>query len=210
MEAISVQDVLLIQFAREPLPGQVKTRMLPELSPEQACDLHRELVYWTSEVLTFSQLGRVELSVAGNTGSPLFRQCEGLGVKAVRRQNGKDLGERMYNALAQGLEQHSKVILVGSDSPQLDRDYLQSAITALDDCAVVLGPAEDGGYVLIGVRELDMRWFEEVEWGSSTVYADTVARFDLTGADWQRLSVLQDIDRPEDLPLWRAIVQEGH
>ena len=70
--------------------------------------------------------------------------------------------------------------------------------------------APDGGYVLIGVRELDMRWFEEVEWGTSTVYADTVARFDLTGANWQHLAVLQDIDRPEDLPLWRAIVQEGH
>ena len=80
MEAIRVQDVLLIQFAREPLPGLVKTRMLPELSPEQACELHRELVYWTSEVLTGAHLGRVELSVAGNVSSPLFRQCEGLGV----------------------------------------------------------------------------------------------------------------------------------
>ena len=66
-----MQDVLLIQFAREPLPGLVKTRMLPELSPEQACELHRELVFWTAEVLTFAHLGEVELSVAGNTGSPL-------------------------------------------------------------------------------------------------------------------------------------------
>ena len=205
-----MQDVLLIQFAREPLPGLVKTRMLPELSPEQACELHRELVFWTAEVLTFAHLGEVELSVAGNTGSPLFRQCEDLGVKAVRRQVGKDLGERMYNALLQGLERFPKVILVGSDSPQLDRDYLQSAIAALDESEVVLGPAEDGGYVLIGVRQLDKRWFEEVAWGTDTVFADTVARFELTGANWTRLSVLQDIDRPEDLPLWRAIVEGGH
>ncbi len=99
-----MQDVLFIQFAREPLPGLVKTRMLPELSPEQACELHSELVYWTSQMLTGAQLGRVELSVAGHVGSPLFRQCEGLGVKAVNRQTGQDLGERMYNALAEGLE----------------------------------------------------------------------------------------------------------
>lgn len=206
METIRVQDVLLIQFAREPLPGLVKTRMLPELSPEQACELHRELVYWTSEVLTGAHLGRVELSVAGNVSSPLFRQCEGLGVKAVNRQTGQDLGERMYNALAEGLERFSKVILVGSDSPQIDRDYLVGSIAALDDADVVVGPAKDGGYVLIGVRRLDRRWFENVEWGSCSVYAQTLANFVLTSADWQHLEVLQDIDRPEDLPVWRAIV----
>ena len=201
-----MQDVLFIQFAREPVPGLVKTRMLPELSPEQACELHRELVYWTSQVLTGAHLGRVELSVAGNVSSPLFQQCEGLGVKAVNRQVGKDLGERMYNALAEGLERFSKVILVGSDSPQIDTHYLQSAITKLDDADVVLGPAKDGGYVLIGVSDIDKRWFEGVEWGSANVFAETLARFVLTSAQWQPLDVLQDIDRPEDLPVWRAIV----
>lgn len=205
-----MQDVLLIQFAREPLPGRVKTRMLPQLSPEQACELHRELVYWTAEALTFAQLGRVELAVAGNTASPLFRQCEALGVKAVNRQSGQDLGERMYNALAEGLQRFPKVILVGSDCPQLDRDYLRSAVAALDDCEVVLGPAEDGGYVLIGVTGLERRWFEAVEWGSGRVYQQTVARFEETRASWQPLAVLQDIDRPEDLPLWRAITAQRH
>lgn len=207
MEMISVQGVLLIQFAREPLPGRVKTRMLTEMSPEQACELHRELVYWTSQVLTGAHLGRVELSVTGNVRSPLFLQCQELGVKAINRQIGKDLGERMYNALAAGLDRYSKVILVGSDSPQIDRDYLQGAITALDDSEVVLGPAQDGGYVLIGVRDLDKRWFEGVEWGTANVYAETLARFVLTSANWQHLEMLQDIDRPEDLPVWRAIVE---
>ena len=210
MDDVSVQDVLLIQFAREPLPGRVKTRMLPAHSPEQACELHQELVYWTAQVLTSAHLGRVELAVAGSTGSPLFKQCQNLGVQAVLRQSGKDLGERMYNALATGLQRHPKVILVGSDSPQIDRQYLKSAIDALDSCDVVLGPAEDGGYVLVGVSQLDTRWFEGVNWGTATVYAETVGRFELTGASWQHLAVLQDIDRPEDLPLWRTIVAQGH
>jgi rSAM/selenodomain-associated transferase 1 len=148
----------------------------------------------------------VELSVAGNMASTLFRQCEELGVKALTRQVGQDLGERMYNALAEGLERFSKVILVGSDSPQIDRDYLLGAIAALDDSEVVLGPAQDGGYVLIGVRKLDKQWFEGVEWGSATVYAKTLEGFALTSAQWQHLEVLRDIDRPEDLPIWRAIV----
>lgn len=210
MESNSVQDVLLIQFAREPLPGKVKTRMLPQLSPEQACELHRELVYWTAQVLTSAQLGPVELAVAGSVESPLFRQCENLGVQAVRRQSGQDLGERMFNALDDALQRYARVVLVGSDCPQIDRAYLKSAIEALERCDVVLGPAEDGGYVLIGVSQLDRRWFQAVDWGSATVYADTLARFELTGANWQPLEELQDIDRPEDLPLWRTIVEQGH
>lgn len=203
------EEVLLIQFAKEPLPGRVKTRMLPALNPEQACELHRELVIWTAQMLTTAGLGRVELAVAGDAASPLFGHCKTLGVHAVRRQQGANLGERMYNALAGGLPGHSKVILVGSDCPQIDRDYLLSAIAGLDNSNVVLGPATDGGYVLIGVRQVDKRWFDGVEWGAASVYADTVARFELTGAIWQPLAELQDIDRPEDLALWRALIEQG-
>ncbi|WP_165954284.1 TIGR04282 family arsenosugar biosynthesis glycosyltransferase [Seongchinamella unica] len=207
MEAVSVGDVLLIQFAREPVPGRVKTRMIPALAPAEACHLHRELVLWTARKLTSAGLGRVELAVAGNTASPLFRQCERLGVRAVRRQQGGDLGQRMCHALAAGLQTHNKVILVGSDCPQIDRDYLASAIDALDGRDVVLGPATDGGYVLIGVRQVDVRWFAGVKWGTAGVFAETVARFERTGAGWQPLAELQDIDRPEDLALWRALVE---
>lgn len=202
-----MQDVLFIQLAREPVPGLVKTRMLPELSPEQACELHRELVYWTAGILTSSRLAEVELWVAGNTRSPLFQQCQALGVSAVRSQSGSHLGERMHNALADGLARYSKVILVGSDIPQIDRNYLEAAVSALDNVEVVLGPALDGGYVLIGVKSLQAEWMADMAWGSDTVYAETVARLEATGTDWAPLSVLQDIDRPEDLPVWRAVAQ---
>jgi uncharacterized protein len=204
-----VQDVLFIQLAREPVPGLVKTRMLPELSPEQACELHRELVFWTSGILTRAGLGTVELSVAGNAGSPLFQQCQALGVSAVHRQRGIELGERMHEALAHGLERFSKVILVGSDSPQIDRDYLQLAVEQLDQGEVVLGPAADGGYVLIGVTSLDKHWFEAMEWGVDTVYDETVKRLEATNTRWNPLPVLQDIDRPEDLPVWREVVSNA-
>lgn len=198
-------EPLLIQFAKEARPGQVKTRMIPFLSPQEACELHRELVLWTARRLSAAGLGRVELAVAGDTGAALFRQCQALGVQAVHRQQGADLGERMYNALSRGLETYTKVILVGSDCPQIDGGYLQSAIDALDDSDVVLGPASDGGYVLIGVRQLDARWFSGVQWGSDSVYADSLGRFATTGAKWHALAELQDIDRPADLALWRAM-----
>lgn len=202
-----MQDVLFIQLAREPVPGLVKTRMLPELSPEQACDLHRELVFWTAGILARSGLGEVELWVSGNTRSPLFQQCQALGVSEVRPQSGSHLGERMYDALESGLERFSKVILVGSDSPQIDSTYLESAICALDEADAVLGPALDGGYVLIGVKSLRQEWLEDMEWGSDSVYSETVARMEATGTNWTPLSVMQDIDRPEDLPVWRAVAE---
>ena len=209
MGANALHDVLFIQFAREPVPGMVKTRMLPELSPLQACELHRELVLWTSHTLTASGVGDVELSVAGSTASPLFQQCRAMGISSVRSQLGKGLGERMYRALEEGLQRYCKVILVGSDCPQIDQAYLQGAADRLDDCAVVLGPAMDGGYVLIGVRELDSQWFEGVAWGTESVFEETRANLQASATKWGALPVLQDIDRPEDLPLWRGIVNDS-
>ena len=95
--------VLLIQFSRAPQPGQVKTRMLPHLSAEQACDLHCELTRWTCRQLLGSELGAVELSVTGDRDHPLFAECQAMGVNRVLRQRGADLGQRMYNALRCGL-----------------------------------------------------------------------------------------------------------
>lgn len=76
-------DTLLLQFARSPVPGAVKTRMLPTLSPQQACDLHCELVLWTCRRLLDSGLGTVELAVAGDLGAPLFEECLGLGASRL-------------------------------------------------------------------------------------------------------------------------------
>lgn len=205
----AVSRALFIQFAREPVPGRVKTRMLAALDPVQACELHRELVLWTAGRLVGSGLAPVELCVTGDPGSPLFQECRALGVRAVLPQRGVDLGERMYRALEEGLRRADKVVLVGSDCPAIDARYLQGALDALDGGPVVLGPASDGGYVLIGVTALKRRWFEDVSWGGGEVYARTRERLEETGAHWQALEPLQDIDRPEDLPHWRDISARG-
>ena len=139
-------QVLLIQFARAPEPGAVKTRMLPHLSARQACDLHRELVVWTTRRLTSSGLGAVELAVAGDTGGSLFGECRASGVSAIYPQEGADLGERMYRAIRHGLARYDRVILVGSDCPWIDRAYLQAALRALEGAPVVRGPAVGGGW----------------------------------------------------------------
>lgn len=197
-------NCLLLQFAREPVPGRVKTRMLAQLSAEQACELHSEMVLWTCERLVGAQLGDVEVCVAGSRQHPLFRRCLALGAARVTRQRGADLGERMFAALERGLDGHGKVLLVGSDCPELDADYLQTALDALDRVPVVIGPALDGGYVLIGVRRLDTRIFQAVPWGTGGVYAQTLANLAAAGLAVTSLHPLADVDTPKDLPVWHA------
>lgn len=206
-------SLLLIQFAREPVAGEVKTRMMPELSALQACDLHCELVRWTCGQLVDSGIGPVELAVAGDPGHPLFSALPGLA--GIARQRGGDLGERMYRALADGLRRYRKVLLVGSDCPFIDGDYLAAAEAALDARSLVLGPAEDGGYVLVGAActgtgrtgtgTVCREMFENISWGSDSVCAQTRERLRQLDHQWAELPVLADIDRPADLPRWRAL-----
>ncbi len=211
-ESITVpvaEPVLLQQFAKAPEPGRVKTRMLPRLSPAEACALHSELVLWTCETLLDSGLGSVELWVAGDPSAGLFRECASRGPLALRRQVGSDLGSRMRHALNDGLNRTDRVLLVGSDCPALSCGYLQRALAALDSVDMVLGPALDGGYVLIGARRPVDAVFAGVSWGSPRVLAQTLARAGAAEITVARLEPLQDVDRPEDLSHWQGLRQRG-
>ncbi len=199
-------SVLLQQFARVPVAGRVKTRMQPALSAEQACALHEALVLWTSRTLLQAELGRVELWAADGVEHPLFQRCLSEGVSQVCLQRGEDLGQRMQHALASGLRRAAGVLLVGSDCPGIDAAYLRGAIRALQRTDLVLGPALDGGFVLIAVRRpVSDRVFAGVRWGSETVLEETLEGAQAAGYSTRLLTPLQDIDRPEDLPVWRGL-----
>lgn len=200
----ALDDFLFIQFARSPQVGQVKTRMAPALGEQGACDLHCELVRWTARALVNAGLGTVELHVAGELSHPLFSDCLDAGVARVLPQRGGDLGERMYSALAAGLQRYRAVVLVGSDCPGIGRDYLAQAAAALARAPVVIGPALDGGYVLIGARDIRASLFQAVDWGTGEVYRQTLDNLRRLGWRWEALEALADIDRPQDLALWRT------
>jgi uncharacterized protein len=199
------RSLLLIQFTRAPQEGRVKTRMLPHLSAAKACQLHCAMTLWTCRQLLDSDLGEVELSVAGDTQHALFRRCLAMGVTRVSQQCGADLGQRMYNAVQRGLAQYASVILVGSDCPGIDPDYLRQAVAALRTAPVVVGPATDGGYVLFGARVICEDIFQEIPWGSDQVYEKTSLALAAAGLKWAELPSLPDIDRPEDLPIWETL-----
>jgi len=182
--------------------------MQPFLTPQQACDLHEALLEWTCGQIVSAGLGPLEIWTTAVANPPVFERCIELGASGLRTQQGGDLGSRMQHALTDGLQRARKVILVGSDCPTIDAAYLQQAVMALDECHCVLGPAQDGGYVLIGVRDPVPDCFGDVAWGTERVYQQTAACLDSAGVPWQALAVLRDIDRPGDLPEWYA-VQSG-
>ena len=194
-------STLLIQFAKSAVPGKVKTRLVPPLTTYQAADLHTCLVIHTCSILCGTQLGEVQLWLTGEQQEPLIEYCRAVGKFRLRQQCQGDLGDKMAHALRGGLSRHERVILVGSDAPAIDAAYLQAANEALDTVDVVLGPALDGGYVLMGLKRFSPHLFMGVEWGTNSVLDETVQRVEELGWSCSLLPEIADIDRPEDLRL---------
>ncbi len=192
------QSISLHLLARTPEPGRVKTRLIPALGDEGACDLQRLLVERALELPadTFSE--RFFWLDDGPDDS-LVELAEAHGWTVMEQPAG-DLGERMRRIAALGLAESDGVVLIGNDCPALDGDYLAAACEALREQEVVLGPAEDGGYVLLGLRRIDPLLFESLPWGSDRLLALTCERLHQLGWAYGLLPVLWDVDRPEDLP----------
>ena len=207
---------LLIQFTKRPIAGQVKTRLIPAIGAEAATQVHLALLSQTLQTLAASELGPVELwldkmPTATDIYPEQFFELVAASQKAnvtLRVQMGVDLGERMYQALATALMDYRYVILVGSDCPVLDVDYLQDALAILRSGEdVVFGPAEDGGFVLVGASRLHSKMFSHVSWGEADVLQCTLAncnRYDLQAAC---LDTRWDLDTPEDLARWQKMMR---
>jgi rSAM/selenodomain-associated transferase 2/rSAM/selenodomain-associated transferase 1 len=187
-------------FARAPVPVKVKTRLIPELGEAGASALHRRLVAHCLQAARDSRLGPVELWCAPGVDDPFFRECEQRFGASLHPQKDGDLGARMQGAFESALTRSRRAILVGGDVPALSPAYLRDADHALaagNDAGV--GPAEDGGYVLIGLSRIDPGLFRDITWGGSEVFAQTRGRAAALGLRIHELPRLWDVDRPEDL-----------
>jgi rSAM/selenodomain-associated transferase 1 len=186
---------LIIVFAKAPVAGQAKTRLIPRIGAWRAARLHARLIRETIQTALAARCGPVELH--GTRPHSIFRS---LNVR-FRQQRGHDLGERMYRALAQA---RGPAIVIGTDCPALTPADLQRAARCLrGGYDAVIAPAEDGGYALFGTNHPKREWFEGIEWGGSTVYAETVKR--VQNHRWRALRRLWDVDRPEDLERLRSL-----
>ncbi len=192
-------------FAKAPVPGEVKTRLIGLLGAREAAGLHAALVRRALGTARNSAVGPVSLWCMPDTGHPFFAACAAEYGAELRPQRGGDLGERMEGAFGQLLGE-GPAVLIGSDCPCLGVEDLRSAAAALATHDAVLQPAEDGGYVLVGLSRQVPGLFDGVRWGESTVMRETRERLRSAGATWKELPVRWDVDRPED---YRRLAQSG-
>jgi rSAM/selenodomain-associated transferase 1 len=193
-------DARILILAKLPRPGVVKTRLIPVLGASGAAELALRLLRRTVERASGSRLAPVECWVTPNCGGfDRFPWCRGL-MFDCHVQCAGDLGQRMKHAFSQALKQANAAVLIGADCPVLQPRHLDQAIRWLETGSdAVLGPAEDGGYVLLGLRRVDPLLFDGMPWGTGYVLEETRRRLVSLGWDWEELEPLWDVDRPQDL-----------
>ena len=199
----------VIVFAKNPVPNQVKTRLVPALSAEQAATLYT--AFLTDWCDTLTKLPNVDLIIAYTPAAARSDLQALIGDDVLYiPQLGADLGERLTSATQWATEQgYTKILLVGSDSPTLPTSYILKASTRLDSRDVVIGPSTDGGYYLIGFSATNIAMtvpfiFEEIAWSTADVFQQTVARIQSLKANLGLLPPWYDIDTAEDLAFLQA------
>ena len=199
---------LIIIFAKAPVAGQAKTRLAPVLGMEGAARLAGVMLRHTVRSAVQAALGPVELCCAPDAGHTEFQlTAASLPVRLSAQCDG-DLGARMESALARGLEQFSRVVLIGTDAPGLDAGVLRAAAAALREHDAVFAPAADGGYVLVGLSRRAPQLFAGIAWSTPEVMHQTRERIIALGLSVHELATMHDVDEPDDLahvpPAWLA------
>lgn len=203
----AANDASVLIFARAPVAGNVKTRLIPLLGDHGAAALYRNLVERALTVARTSGVGPVELWCTPTTDDDFFASCRDRFHVTLHRQREGDLGARMLNAFEDALTRSRHVLLTGSDCPSLTAADLRAAARALrEGCDAVFCPTEDGGYVLVGLSQAMPALFDAMIWGTDTVMEETCQRLRNLGWHWHELPVHWDVDRPQD---YQRLVREG-
>jgi hypothetical protein len=188
-----VRATRIVIFAKAPVPGRVKTRLIPALGAEGAAKLAAEMLERTVAEALASGL---EVELCGEPDPTTWYDGPALHLTA---QGEGGLGERLGRGAERVLGTQN-ILLIGADCPALDSPLLRAAAEALETRDAVIHPAEDGGYVLLGLRRFDASLFEGIAWSTSEVAAQTLARIAALGWTVDIRETLADIDEPSDLP----------
>jgi rSAM/selenodomain-associated transferase 1 len=200
---LEAPEARILIFAKAPVPGVVKTRLIPAIGAVGAAALAAELLEGVVARLGEARLAALELWCAPDREHPVFRAlAERWGVSLHDQADG-DLGARLYHAARAAFQRANQVLLIGADVPGLDAGYCRLALEALEHQDAVIGPAADGGYVLLGLKRAEPALFCDMPWGGDRVGALTRERLAALGWRYQVLPTLRDLDRPEDLARYR-------
>lgn len=192
-------SVRILVFAKAPVPGRVKTRLIPVLGAAGAARLARHLLGLALQQAGVAAVGPVELCMSPAPGHPDWADV--VLPSGIQRsdQGGGDLGERMARAARRCIESGEAVLLTGTDCPALDAARLRAAAARLADHDAVLHPAEDGGYPLLGLNAFHPSLFADMPWSTAAVADLTLRRAAALGWRVWLGATLRDIDTPQDL-----------
>ena len=191
----------LIIFAKAPVAGLAKTRLIPALGTQGAAALAEKLLDHAVSQALATDCAHLELCVTPDTTHATFERLlsQAKGRLCLSMQGEGDLGQRMDRALTRCLQTHGRALLMGTDAPSLNAEVLKAADQALAKQAAVFVPALDGGYALVGLTRPEPRLFANMLWSTPQVMADSRARAKHSGLRWVELASIADIDEPPDL-----------
>lgn len=203
-------DAVIMIFCKAPVTGRVKTRLTTEFSAAQAMQLHIDLTERTLQLATQNNLCPVQLWCTPSTDHPFFTASAQNYTVTLEQQQGIDLGERMHNAFCKALDTFARAMIVGCDCPSLTEQDLEETLTALnqENCCV-LAPAEEGGYVLIGLNLQHPELFDNMPWGTALVLEQTRARIKTHNLNHYELREQWDVDVPNDLRRYNALYKDS-
>ncbi|NET32348.1 MAG: glycosyltransferase [Cyanothece sp. SIO1E1] len=208
---VNEPESCLILFTRYPESGKAKTRLIPFLGPEGAAALQRQMtehILAQALMIQYSYALRTEVHFAGGD---LAKMQSWLGFEPIyQAQSEGNLGDRIVRAFQQAFQAGMKrIVIIGADCPGLEPNQLMSAFNLLHQHDLVLGPAMDGGYYLVGLSRAMPGLFEGITWGTDQVMQQTVAIAQRLNLSFTHLDPLSDVDRPEDLPVWENIASRA-
>jgi len=191
----------LIVFAKAPVAGRAKTRMVPALGEQGAADFAQQLLLHAVQQALQTPFDPLTLCVTPDASHSACVQAQALssGRLHLSSQGEGDLGQRMHRALENALRHSASVLLMGSDAPGLSAGRLAEAAQALRRHDAVFIPAHDGGDALVGLRRPAPGLFHNMRWSTAQVMADTRNRARDAGLIWQELAPVHDMDEPADL-----------
>lgn len=192
--------IRIVIFAKAPLPGLAKTRLIPAIGHEGSARLAVKLLQHAVDQAVSAQLGPVELCVSPSASDPLWNELGLPSSVEITEQSSGDLGERMSRVTKRVIDNGESIILVGTDCPGLTAEKMREAALALNSHDVCLVPVSDGGYALLGLNEHLASLFSDMPWSTDSVAQLTRQRVLAEGRALYQLKSLHDIDRPQDLP----------
>lgn len=185
----------IITFVKNPVPGTVKTRLAKTIGNDRALEIYLQLSAYTKRIIKAVDADVVIFYAADIQENDLWTDDDFI----KKLQYGDDLGARMQHAFEGLLADYDKVLIVGSDCPQLTEDHLNSAFDSLDETDIVVGPTYDGGYYMIGMKEVHSFLFQDIAWSTDAVFSTTLERIFANNRTVTQLEKLSDVDVEDDL-----------